>query len=104
MRVTGAVLSLEQKQMLASMGVLLLHIQTLETIIRFCVTYVFHNKPSFSIEILKTQEKHIRNKTIGYLLHELRQRVGISDDFERVLNDFLQMRNMFVHNVDEIPG
>jgi hypothetical protein len=30
--------------------------------------------------------------------------VGIDDKFENVLNEFLGMRNTFVHNVDEIPG
>jgi hypothetical protein len=46
----------------------------------------------------------LRAKTVGYLLHELRARVGIDDTFESVLSKFLAMRNTVVHNIDEIPG
>ena len=51
-----------------------------------------------------THSKFKRAKTVGYLLHELRARVGIDDTFESVLSKFLAMRNTVVHNIDEIPG
>jgi hypothetical protein len=96
----------EQKHVLACLGVMLLHIQGIEKVIHVCVSYVFPKTPLRELSILALQERteSLRAKTIGYLLRELKARVGIDDTFENVLSKFLEMRNTFVHNIDEIPG
>jgi hypothetical protein len=50
----------------------------------------------------KNQKK--RNRTLGFLLRELHKRIDLDDRFDETLCQFLEMRNTFVHNLDEIPG
>jgi hypothetical protein len=37
-------------------------------------------------------------------LAELHKRIDLDDSFDEILCLFLEMRNTFVHNLDEIPG
>jgi hypothetical protein len=99
-------ISPEQKQILTWLGLMLLRIQAIEKVIHLCVSYVFPKTPLQELSMLALQERtdSLRAKTVGYLLHELRARVGIDDTFESVLSKFLAMRNTVVHNIDEIPG
>jgi len=97
-------ISAEQKQTLALIGVTLLRVQSTETTLKFCMTYVLPKTPDLTWEMLVNREQYLRTKTVGYLLYELRKRVEIILQFEDVLTQFLRMRNTFVHNVDEIPG
>jgi hypothetical protein len=102
----GTILSPAQKHMLTWIGMTLLRIQSVEKTIQLCVTYVFPKTPihKLSISALCERTEYLRTKTVGYLLKELRTRVGIDDTFEDVLKKFLKMRNMFIHNVYEITG
>jgi hypothetical protein len=68
------------------------------------MTYVLPKTPNLTWEMLQDRQQYLRNKTVGYLLCELRTRVEIHPLFEDVLTKFLGMRNTFVHNIDEIPG
>jgi hypothetical protein len=97
-------ISATQKQMLALIGVTLLRLQSTETTLQFCMTYVLPKMPNLTWEMLASRQEYLRTKTVGYLLNELRSRVQVIPHFENVLTRFLGMRNTFVHNVDEIPG
>jgi hypothetical protein len=54
--------------------------------------------------MLVTRQQQLRTKTLGRLLYEMRRRLKIIPHFEDILAKYLEMRNTFVHNVDEVPG
>jgi hypothetical protein len=97
-------ISVAQKQMLSWIGLSLLQLQSTETVIQFCLTHVLPKTSNLTWAMLDNRKQYLRNKTVGYLLHELRTRVEIHPHFEEVLTKFLGMRNTFVHNVQETPG
>jgi hypothetical protein len=68
------------------------------------MTYVLPRTPNLTWEMLYNRKQKLRTKTVGYLLYELRAQVEIIPQFDDMLTKFLEMRNTFVHNVDEIPG
>jgi hypothetical protein len=93
----------EQKDILAFLGVTMLSVQTTEQLIRLVLTYVIQAQP-LTLESLQSINQKKRNKTIGFLLCELRKRVDLNDTFDTILRQFLEMRNSFIHSLDEIPG
>jgi hypothetical protein len=90
------------ESLLARLGATLLNIQTAEKIIRFCLTYVIQRQ-ELTVESLQTQEADEARKTIGYFLAELRKRVEVEVAFDEVLRQFLNLRNIVVHNLDKEP-
>jgi hypothetical protein len=93
-----------QKQLMAWIGVTLLSIQSTETVIQLCIACVLPTSPNYTWEMLVTRQQQLRTKTLGHLLYEMRRRLKIIPHFEDILAKYLEMRNTFVHNVDEVPG
>lgn len=50
------------------------------------------------------QTEYERKRTLGEFLKELKTWTNIEPKFKDSLYRFLKMRNIFVHNVDEVPG
>jgi hypothetical protein len=97
-------LSEQQQRILAWIGVALVLLQTTEKIINLCLTFVFQKGSPLTLEDLERQQKKERKKTIGYFLGELRKRVDLDAKFDQTLRDFLNYRNIFIHNLDYVPG
>lgn len=94
----------EQKDILARIGIAVVLAQTAEQMIRLCMTYVLQKDSPLTYEALQRQVKEERRKTLGYFLARLRQRAELDEDFDALLNDFLEQRNTLVHGLSEIPG
>jgi hypothetical protein len=45
-----------------------------------------------------------RKRTLGQFLVELRRRVDIDDQFDMILEEFLDKRNTLIHRIDDVPG
>jgi hypothetical protein len=85
-------ISPEQKHVLACVGLMILHMQLIEKLIHLSVSYVFPKTPLRELlmaALLETTDA-LRDRTVGNLLHELRKRVGIDEEFEKVLQKFLR--------------
>src|SRR5260370_14825997 len=102
MRMERTSVTPEQKDILAQVGMALVVLQVVEQIIRLVTTYVIQGPEPLTFEYLEALDRKERNKTIGFLLHKLRERVDLDDSFDDTLCQFLKMRNTFVHNLDEI--
>jgi hypothetical protein len=89
--------------LLSLIGLTLLQVQTTEHIIKLCMTYVLQQEP-LTLQLLEAQEEKERHKTLGYFLQELRKRAAISPGFDEALREFLTDRNIFAHDLKEIPG
>src|ERR1700733_12058741 len=94
----------EQKEILAQVGAALVVLQAVEQVIRLVTTLVIQGPESLTLEYLDSLDRKERNKTIGFLLYKLRERVDLDANFDNTLRKFLEMRNSLVHNLDEIPG
>ena len=96
--------SKEETEIYAMIGATLIHLQYTEQSIRRCMTFVFQEGSGITLEELETQLSKERKKTIGYFLGELRKRAELHPSFDKVLDDFLECRNKFVHNIESVPG
>lgn len=87
----------QQKDTLAAIAVALLLAQTAERVIKLCMTFVLQKSSPLTLELLEHQETAERRKTLGYFLGELRKRADLEPGFESLLEDFLERRNVLVH-------
>ena len=55
-------------------------------------------------EKLEKRTREERKKTLGYFLNELRKRADLDENFDALLEEFLDERNILVHSVDDVPG
>ena len=97
-------ISLEQHELLATMGAALLQVQMAEKVIRLCMTIVLPRQTPLTLDSLQQQEESEQSKTIGYFLAELRKRTNIDASFDQLLKDFLKNRNDFVHDLSRVPN
>jgi hypothetical protein len=95
------VLSDEEKDILAAIGVALLLIQATEQLLRLCITLVLQKQMPLTLEALEQQERAERKKTLGYFITELRKRANLQENLDVLLDEFLEDRNTFVHH---LPG
>ena len=93
-----------QEKILISMGITLLLLQTTEKAINFCMTFVFQKESPLTLEKLEKQEIEEQKKTLGYFLAELRKRADLDPKFDQMLRDFLDRRNIFIHQLSEVRG
>lgn len=94
----------DQKDLLAELGGTLLMIQTTERVLRLCMTFVLPKASPVTLELLRAQEKAERKSTLGYFLGELRKRVDVDPQLDRLLDEFLERRNMLVHRFSDVDG
>ena len=90
-----------QRDVLVAIGVALLMIQTTERVIKLCMTFVLQRSNPLTLETLERQKKEERKKTLGYFLSELRKRTDLDDKFDALLEQFLEKRNVLVHDFGE---
>jgi hypothetical protein len=57
-----------------------------------------------TLELFERQELLERRKTLGYFVGELKKRVGLDEGFEAQIDEFLERRNVFVHELFDVPG
>ncbi len=94
----------EQKDVLMRIGAALVFVQSAEQVIRLCMIFVLQKDSPLTIEKLEKQTREERKKTLGYFLGELRKRADLDESFDALLEEFLEERNILVHNVDDVPG
>jgi hypothetical protein len=67
----------EIKDILAWMGMLVLAMQRTEEIVDLVLTFVFQGKEKLTLEVLERLEREARARTLGRLMKQMRDRVGI---------------------------
>src|SRR5713226_5506895 len=88
---------------LALMGACLLHVQLAERVLAGAVKSVLGDRTLTAAKLME-QTEHEWRHTLGDMLKELRRRARIERKFRDKLYRFLEMRNIFVHDVSEVPG
>jgi uncharacterized protein with PhoU and TrkA domain len=67
----------ETKRILTFIGLLVLVMQTTETMVDLVLTFVFQGKEKLTLEVLERLERERRARTLGRLMKQMRDRVGI---------------------------
>jgi hypothetical protein len=86
--------------LLAHLGMALLLVQSTERVIQFCMTWVLPPGGVNTLDALDREKG--RKRTLGQFLIELRKRVDLDDQFDSVLNEFLDKRNVLAHRLDTV--
>ena len=87
-----------------NIGIALIACQTAEKLINLSLLVLFPKGPIRTVEMFDHLDEKQRRKTLGYLIRGLRQRVGIDQQFDALLGDFLQHRNTLAHDLTGLPG
>src|ERR1700720_1052162 len=87
-----------------NIGAALVACQTAEKLINVSLRSLFPKEPIRTVEMLDRLNEEYRRKTLGYFIRALRERVGIDEQFDALLGDFLEHRNTLVHDLAGVPG
>lgn len=88
---------------LRKIGYLLLHLQSTEKTIKVCIQIALPDEQDFFINVLDRLNEKERKKPLGHFLKALRLRADLNSDVDELLERFLNHRNAFVHNLEEVP-
>lgn len=94
----------EIEDILAWMGLLVWIMQTTEEIVDLVLTFVFRGKERLTLEVLERLERERRARTLGRLMKQMRDRVGINPALEDLLENFIEHRNQLTHRLKDVPG
>jgi hypothetical protein len=87
----------DQKDLYAVVGVTLVQLQSIETMLRFCMGVVFKDKDDKTLADLTNPKT--RTQTLGQFIFRLRKKSDLDPQFDTVLGNFLDHRNEFVHHL-----
>jgi hypothetical protein len=93
-----------KSDLMARIGLALLHVQITERALRLITTFVLQKCDNIDAEQLIAQTNAEQKKTLGYFLAELRKRADLDVHFDRTLAEFLRRRNLLAHNISDLPG
>lgn len=82
----------------------LTHIQEVERIIKFTTTYILQKDSPLTLEKLERLNENERKYTLGKYFGKVRDSVDLHPQLDELLNKYLQDRNDFVHNQENISG
>jgi hypothetical protein len=97
--IAGPRLGAEEQNVLALIGLTLISVQVTERNLGYCINIVFRSGPVLTIDGIDALAEDARRKTLGRLIHGLRQAVAVPPSFEQELQSLLENRNRFVHNL-----
>lgn len=90
-----------KKDVLARIGETLIQIQRTELTINFCIRHVVPRKAKPAKDVFHPAG---RRAPLGALIAELRRQVDVPSTFKTTLQEYLEMRNTLVHEIEFIPG
>jgi len=89
-------------EFLAEVGCALLSCQATEKVLAFCLTHLFPDKPTLSVEMLERSDKKKLKRMLGQLIGRLRERIDFPEVFDTELSNFLEDRNTLVHHLTRV--
>jgi hypothetical protein len=88
----------EQKNVFGEAGETLFMIQTTESTIQNCLIFALKNE-NITLEQVFSEEKATRKKTLGQITKLVQKKTALHPEFYRMLNEFVEQRNHFAHQV-----
>jgi hypothetical protein len=96
-------LDLARLELMSRMGLALITVQQVEHMLKPLTTYFFRGQ-GFTAEMMLAEEVRDRKKTLGYFLKQLQRRLEIKPEFDGILTEFLDDRNLFIHHMKDVPN
>jgi len=93
-----------QSDLLEAIGIILIALQAAEKSVNFALIFVFQDGNALTLEKIERLKAEEKSRTLGRLLGQLKRRVELAPDFEEMLSQFLDDRNVFIHRIDDTPG
>ncbi len=87
----------QQKDLCALLGLTLVELQGVEKLVKSCVELVFKDVNGDALTDLRNPKS--RKKTLGQFLTLIREKSTIDPTFDQVLANFLERRNVFIHDL-----
>lgn len=84
-------------------GFALTYIQSVEKSISFVTTYVLQDEPLTMVNLNSINAKE-RKKTLGFFIKKIQKTTSLAPPLENLLSDYLNNRNDFIHNHNQISG
>jgi hypothetical protein len=88
----------ENDDLLKSVGMTLLAVQWTERILEAALPVSF-SKGAMTYTSVKADQAALRRKTLGNLTRALGERAELRPEFEALLNEFVESRNVFAHHL-----
>jgi hypothetical protein len=93
----------EKQEIYMLIGQVILISQIAEQALKACMTFVIQDDDPLTLEKLKSQDQQEKRKTLGYFISKLRRKAEVDVDLDGLLSEYLEKRNLLVHNVEAIP-
>src|ERR1043166_3384454 len=94
----------EDEELIYLMGTILILLQAAEKVINLAMTWVLRDESVKTIDdIMRLNGEH-RKKTLGFFFQRLRRTFNVNTTFNDLLKRFLTNRNLFIHNLSDVPG
>ena len=94
----------EEIETITRVGVAFLLLHRLEKQICHCLVIVFPRRPLKTVDDLEQLTAAEQSKTLGQLVHALRQRTTVQPMLGSILKSFLEDRNRFIHHLSDQIG
>ena len=88
----------EQRKVFSVTGETLYMIQLAESAIQNCLVFAFDDQ-DITLEKIYSEEKAVRRKTLGQIVKLFQKKIALHPDFHKMLNEFVEQRNHFVHHI-----
>ena len=89
----------DEEALLAQIGLTLILLQDLEDAFSHCTKMIFGDSKILTLENLLTDDR----RPLGELIKALKTAIDLHPDFEKLLLDLLNNRNLFVHRLRKQP-
>ncbi len=86
------------------LGFVLAYIQTTERNFKFVTTYVLQSGEDLDLQRLQSIDSRERKKALGYFMAKIRERADLHPSLDTLMKSYLDNRNDFIHNQQDIPG
>jgi hypothetical protein len=90
-------------ELTSRMGLALFKVQSAELSLKLCITWL-GAESNITLEQLEAREQSLQKKTLGFFIRELKAKIEFDPIFENTLVQFLRDRNLFAHELREVPG
>lgn len=90
-----------QRAVLTRIGNTLIQIQRTEWTLQFCIKHVVPKTARPSKDIFDNDG---RRPPLGRLISELHRQVVVANNFKATLTEYLEKRNIFVHQIEGLAG
>ena len=94
----------DQQKMVTAVGTYIMLSQSLERMLKTLLVVVLPDEPLADVVTFERKSAEVGNKSLGYLIRNLKTRANYHPTIEKTLLRYRQRRNQIVHDFHSVPG